>query len=183
MHRDSSSPSTIRIEQWGGEDLPLLRRCVGDAAMMRHLGGPETSEKITERQERYSEEGSGQFKIVDAATGEGVGWVGFWDSEWRGSEIYEIGWAVIPAFQGRGIAVSAACEALDVAAAETRRRFVHAFPALANAASNAICRKLGFALRGPCEVEYPPGSTMCCNDWRVDLLQSALRRPADAAGR
>jgi RimJ/RimL family protein N-acetyltransferase len=183
MHRDRSSPSPIRIEQWGGEDLPLLERCVGDAAMMRHLGGPESPEKIAERQQRYERTGSGQFKIVDAATGTGAGWVGFWDGEWQGSEIYEIGWAVTPAFQGRGIAVSAAREALNVAGAEARHRFVHAFPALANAPSNAICRKLGFGLRGACEVEYPPGNTMRCNDWRLDLLQSALRRPGGAARR
>lgn len=169
MPRDVDGRSPLRIEPWGRDDLPLLQRCVGDAAMMGHLGGPESPEKIVERQQRYEQPGSGQFKIVDRAKGEGVGWVGFWEREWRGTEIYEIGWAVTPPFQGRGIAVSAAGEVLEVARAQARRRFVHAFPALANAPSNAICRKIGFALRGPCEVEYPPGSTMRCNDWRLDL--------------
>jgi RimJ/RimL family protein N-acetyltransferase len=151
--------------------------------MMRHLGGPESAEKIAERQARYEQPGSGQFKIVDRASGQAAGWVGFWDGEWRGTEIYEIGWAVTPPFQRRGIAVSAAREVLGVARADARHRFVHAFPAVANAASNAICRKLGFALRGPCEVEYPSGSTMRCNDWRLDLLMDApAPRPSDAAG-
>ena len=44
---------------------------------------------------------------------------------------------------------------------------VQAFPARANAASNAICRGVGFTLVGPCEVEYPPGSMLAANDWRI----------------
>jgi RimJ/RimL family protein N-acetyltransferase len=172
MPRDTRQRSPVRIEPWDRGDLSLLERCVGDAAMMGHLGGPESAEKIAERQQRYERAGSGQFKIVDAASGQGVGWVGFWDSEWGGEEIYEIGWAVTLPFQGRGIAVPAARDVLDVARAQGGRRFVHAFPALANAPSNAICRRLGFALQGPCEVEYPPGTAMQSNDWRLDLRGS-----------
>ena len=46
---------------------------------------------------------------------------------------------------------------------------MHAFPNVDNAPSNAICRKLGFDLLGPCEVEFPKGHFMTCNDWRLDL--------------
>ncbi|MBD0382969.1 hypothetical protein [Paenibacillus sedimenti] len=35
--------------------------------------------------------------------------------------------------------------------------------------SNAICRKLGFSFIKECEFEYPPGSIMRCNNWRLDL--------------
>jgi RimJ/RimL family protein N-acetyltransferase len=170
VNRDSSQRSAVRIEPWGREDLPLLERLVGDRSMMEHLGGAESTEKICERQHRYEQPGSGQFKIVEPAGGEGVGWVGYWDREWRGEPVYEIGWSVLPSSQGRGLAVAAGREALDAARSQQERRFVHAFPAPANAPSNAICRKLGFALLGPCELEYPPGSSMRCNDWRLDLL-------------
>jgi RimJ/RimL family protein N-acetyltransferase len=131
--------------------------------MMRHLGGAESAEKIAERQHRYEQPGSGQFKILEPAGREGAGWVGYWDREWLGEEVYEVGWAVIPAFQGRGLAVAAA-------RAEARHRFMHAYPAVENVASNAICRRLGFVLLGPCELEYPPGHPMRCNDWRLGLL-------------
>lgn len=141
--------------------------------MMEHLGGPESREKIAERQARYEQPDSKQFKIVDAATGEGVGWVGYWQREWRGDDVYEIGWSVLPAFQGRGIAGSATLDAIAIARSERTRRFLHAYPSLDNAPSNAICRKLGFALLGPCEFEYPKGSLMRCSDWRLDLFASA----------
>jgi RimJ/RimL family protein N-acetyltransferase len=141
--------------------------------MMEHLGGPESEEKIAERQTRYEKPDSKQYKIVDEATGEGVGWVGYWEREWRGEEVYEIGWAVIPAFQGRGIAAKATLEAIAIAGNERKRRFIHAYPSVDNAPSNAICRKAGFMLLGPQEFEYPKGHFMQCNDWRLDLLESS----------
>jgi hypothetical protein len=71
------SLSTVRLEPWGSGDLSLLEQLMGDPAMTVHLGGPESHEKIVERQARYeqrSDFGAGQmFKIVDEATGEGRG--------------------------------------------------------------------------------------------------------------
>lgn len=163
-------PEPVRLEPWGEDDLPLLEQLLGDPAMTEHLGGPESQEEIVERQARYVKAESGLFKIVDQETSEGVGWVGYWDKTWRDQEVYEIGWAVLPAFQGRGIARTATAQAIAAARAEQTHRFVHAFPSVANAPSNAICRKLGFTLLGEYDFEYPKGSFMRCNDWRLDLF-------------
>jgi RimJ/RimL family protein N-acetyltransferase len=161
----------VRLEPWGKDDLPLLRGLMGDPAMTEHLGGPESAEKIAERQARYEREGSGMFKIVDEATGEAAGSVGYWRRAWRGGDVYEVGWSVLPEFQGRGIAAAAAGEVVAKARSKKQHRFVHAFPSVENGASNAICRKLGFELLDAMEFEYPPGSgkRMLCNDWRLDL--------------
>ena len=164
----------MRIEPWGAGDLSLLERLLGDPAMMEHIGGAESPEKIAERHGRYAEAGSGQFKVIVGASGKAVGWVGYWERTWRDQEIYEIGWSVIPAFQGRGIAGLATAQAIALAAAEGKHRFLHAFPSADNAPSNAICRKLGFSFVGECEFEYPPGSLMRCNDWRLDLFGEQL---------
>ena len=56
--------------------------------------------------------------------------------------------------------------------AESVRYFLHAFPAVDNAASNGLCRKVGFLYVAECDFEYPPGHIMHCNDWRLDLLGS-----------
>jgi len=163
----------VRIEPWGEGDLELLEKCVGDPAMMEHLGGPETAEKIAERQSRYEQPGSRQFKVVDSATGDRAGWVGYWEREWRGEQVFEIGWAVIPPFQGRGMASTATVQAVAVARDERTRRFLHAYPSVENAPSNAVCRKCGFVLQGPFEFEYPEGRPLVCNDWRLDLFADA----------
>jgi RimJ/RimL family protein N-acetyltransferase len=163
---------TVRLEAWGEDDLPLLRKTLGDPEMTKHLGGPENETKLLERQqriERLAESGTGRmFKIVDAESGEAVGSVGYWQRQWRGEQVYETGWMVLPAFQGRGIAAEATRQAIAVARSDGARA-VHAFPSVDNEASNAICRKLGFTLVEEIEFEYPPGSTMRCNDWRLEL--------------
>src|SRR5918994_4996915 len=170
----SREPPRVRLEPWAAGDLPLLEKLLGDPEMTVHLGGPESAEKLAERQAKYErlpDSGTGRmFKIVDNKTGEGVGWVGYWDKTWREQEVYEIGWAVLPAFQGRGIAGTATSQAIALARSERKHRFLHAFPSVDNAPSNAICRKLGFTLVGEYEFEYPKGSFMQCNDWRIDLF-------------
>lgn len=159
----------MRIEPWGPDDGALVRRLTGDPAMMGHLGGAEDDDRIADRQRRYAQSGSGMFKIVDVASGEAIGSVGYWERTWHGEHVCEAGWAVLPGFQGRGVAASAVAQVIAVARAEGRHRFMHAFPSVDHAASNAICRKAGFTLLGDCEFEYPPGSLMHCNDWRLDL--------------
>jgi RimJ/RimL family protein N-acetyltransferase len=170
---DASDRGAVGIEPWGEGDLPILQKTLGDPAMTKHIGGPESPEKIAERQSRYQREGSRQYKIVDEATGEAVGWVGYWERTWRDEQVYEIGWSVLPAFQGRGVASRATAQAIVLARSENWLRSLHAFPSVQNAPSNAICRKLGFTLLEELEFEYPPGNFMRCNDWRLDLFAAA----------
>ena len=168
---------SLRLEAWAEGDLPLLRRLMGDPAMTTYLGGPESDEKIVERQGKYEvigDTGTGRmFKIVDEASGESVGSVGYWEKDWRDATVWETGWSVLPEFQGRGIAVEATRQTIEAARAEGKHRWFHAFPSVENAPSNAICRKLGFELLGAFDFEYPPGNPMRCNDWRLDLFAAA----------
>ena len=154
----------VRLEPWGPDDLPLLEKTVGDAAMMRYLGGPESAEKMAERQARFEQPETEMYKIVDDESGEAIGSVGFWEKDWRDETVHEVGWFVIPAFQGRGIAVEAMRQLMPLAGP----RPIHAFPNVENAASNAICRKLGFRFLGEVDFEYPPGEWMRCADWRLE---------------
>ena len=52
MH--SKNQIKVQLRPWSQDDLPLLERLRGDPLMNAHLGGPEASERIRERQERYS---------------------------------------------------------------------------------------------------------------------------------
>jgi RimJ/RimL family protein N-acetyltransferase len=157
---------TVRLEAWTEDDLPLVQALLGDPTMMEHLGGPETPEKIVERHGRYVG-ADGIFKIV--ADGEACGWVGYWEREWQGEQIYEMGWSVLPGFQGRGLAGEGTRLALEAARASGGPRAVHAFPSPDNGPSNAICRKAGFTLLGPVDFEFPKGTWEVSNDWYFDL--------------
>jgi RimJ/RimL family protein N-acetyltransferase len=158
---------TAHIEPWGPGNLPLLV-LLNDPEMTMHVGGPERPEQLADRQARYEPEDSRQYRIV-AETGEGAGWVGYWERTWRDHQVWEIGWAVLPGFQGRGIASSATAQLIEVARAERLHRFVHAYPKVENAASNGICRTLGFTLLGEVDLEGRWDGVAHCNDWRLDL--------------
>jgi RimJ/RimL family protein N-acetyltransferase len=164
----------VRLREWSQADLPLLHQTMGDAAMTEHLGGPESPEQIAGRHERYlALAGSGKGHmlviVIPAASAALVGTVGYWEKDWQHELVWEIGWAVIPAYQGKGIAANATAAAIERARAEERHRFMHAFPSVTNPASNALCRKLGFTLMGEFDFEYPVGNPLRCNDWRLDL--------------
>lgn len=162
----------VRIEPWGEGDLDLLRR-INAPEMKQHLGGPETDEQLVARHERYVKfGGSGKgcmFRVVLLPEQEAVGSVGYWEREWRGETVYEMGWSILPAYQGRGLATAAVAATVAEARARRTHRYVHAYPSVDNPASNGVCRRAGFELLGEHDFEFPPGHLMRCNDWRLDL--------------
>ena len=170
----------VRIEPWGSRDFPLLEQLLGDSTITEHVGGPESHEQLVDRQRRYEEltdrAKGGTFVIIADATGDRVGWVGYWEKTWRDDEVYESGWFVLPAYQGRGIASAATQLVIDLACKQRRHRFFHAFPSEDNAASNTICRTLGFELIETTDFEYPPGNWLRCNYWCLDLYPTDRTR-------
>jgi RimJ/RimL family protein N-acetyltransferase len=174
----------VSLRPWAPGDRALLQRLLGEPGTTRNLGGPEAPEAVRARHERYliaDPEKHGLFAIIAGPDAEPVGWVGYWESEWHGEAVWECGWNVVPEAQGRGVATEAAA----LMAADARRRGTHrylvAFPSVDNVASNALCRRLGFELLGEEDVEYPKGSMMRTNAWRLDLSQPRRVDPPAAA--
>ncbi|WP_181442584.1 GNAT family N-acetyltransferase [Streptomyces tateyamensis] len=169
---DQVNGPEVRIRPWVDGDLALLRR-VNTPVMKKHVGGPETDEQVLARHQRYLNfvaTGAGcMFSILLGTEREAVGTIGYAERLWNGERVYEIGWNVLPPFQGRGIAVAAAAAAVASARSERKHSHLHAFPSVDNPASNAICRKAGFSLLAECDFEFPPGRFMRSNDWCLDL--------------
>ena len=164
----------VILQPWSENDLPLLEKLLGDPNTMAPLGGPETPEQIQKRHQRYLHlpETDHMFVIRWGPKAEAAGSIGYWEKSWRDQLVYEMGWSVLPAYQGHGIATKGGEAALEQARREHRHQFMHAFPSVDNPASNAICRKLGFALIEACQFEYPAGNFMQCNDWRLNLFRA-----------
>ena len=155
------------------DDLPLYEGMLCDPAMMQELGGPLPTEGMSEKlEEIVSSVDKGEvwyLKIIpDDDSRIAAGTVCIWEHTWNGESISEIGWMVLPVFQGRGLASAAVGETLSRARSQARWGVVHAFPAINNAASNAICRKTGFSKVEECDYEYS-GRILHCNHWLVDL--------------
>ncbi|MDY0814075.1 GNAT family N-acetyltransferase [Kitasatospora purpeofusca] len=180
---DDDRTPAVRLEPWSEGDAELLH-ALNAPELMTHLGGPESEEALARRHRRYVDltadgtRAGRMFRIVLLPTGAveatgaaeaAAGAIGFWDHEWAGEQVYETGWAVLPAFQGRGVATAAARAVAELARAEGLHRHLHAFPSVDHPASNAVCRAAGFELMGPQDFEYPPGHPIRSNDWRLDL--------------
>jgi RimJ/RimL family protein N-acetyltransferase len=163
----------LELAPWGTGDRWLIDATMGDPAMTEYLGGPEPDQKLAERHERYldlSRKGTARMmKILRPDDGRVVGTIGYWMTTWDGEDIFEMGWSVLPEFQGQGIATDATLLTADLARADGRRRYLHAFPSVDNAASNAVCRKAGFTNVGEVRAEFPPGHPITCHNWRLDL--------------
>ncbi|GAC1663348.1 MAG: GNAT family N-acetyltransferase [Candidatus Limnocylindrales bacterium] len=166
-----TEPERIALRPWAAEDLALQHRLLGDPVMIEYVGGPETPEAIERRHERFlamtdPAEGA-MFAAVLVPAGTAVGSVGYWPRDEGDGQTWEAGWFILPEFQRRGFATAATRLAVE-AAWVAKARPVHAYPSVANAASNATARKAGFRLLGSERFEYPKGQWMTCNDWVIE---------------
>ncbi|MGW4381548.1 GNAT family N-acetyltransferase [Kitasatospora sp. NPDC004531] len=176
----------VRLAAWSESHFALLER-INTPLMRRHVGGPESPEQLLLRHRRYlglPALGGVMFAVL--ADGVPAGSIAYHRREWHGAEVFETGWNVLPEFQGRGLALAAgrlmlaelrALTAADAAAPGV----LHAFPAVDNAPSNALCARLGFTDAGPCDFEYPQrsGRFLRSNDWRLMLRRNARAAPAE----
>ena len=164
--------SNFWLEPWD-ERGPAFDRRANTPEMQSYLGGVESEESILSRHKRILDNArsgdGGMFLIMVPDDPDPVGSVGYWEKEWLGQTVFELGWKVLPGFQGRGLAAGATIAAIGLAAADERHRWAHAYPRTDNAASNAVCRRAGFELLGEVNFEYPKGNPIRCNDWRFDL--------------
>ena len=161
----------MELVPYSDADLGLTEAIECDQEMMAELGGPVARAEIPAIHRRRLDttaNGDWWLKIVPEPSGPPAGTIGIWSREWEGDEIHEVGWMVLPAFQGRGIASAALAMILSRARADPRFRSIHAFPAITNGPSNGLCRKFGFAQIGRCECEYA-GRSLTCNHWELRL--------------
>lgn len=153
------------------EDQRLYERIYADPRMSTELGGvleQDMAAKL-ERDVAMVEADRHWVLVIVCDDGSAAGTVSLWDHDWEGQTIDEIGWMVLPEHQGRGLASAGVAEALRRADEAARWRILHAFPATTNGPSNALCRKHGFALRGPIEYTYR-NWVLRVNHWVRDTL-------------
>lgn len=158
-------------------DAYVRMRC--DPAMMTDLGGPLPRAGMEDKVRRDALEAAADLAwikmiVPDADAPDVVaGHVTIWSRDTDDGPVSEIGWMVLPGFQGRGLGRRAARTLLAQARDEDRWGTVHAFPATGNGPSNGICRSLGF--RFVTELDMPfADRVLRSNHWaitpRTDLV-------------
>ena len=161
-----TAPPAISLEPWGP----------GDEGLLRQLAGGRNVSALQERYEQLNRSGEGWiYKIVDLASGSGVGSVGYWERSWRGDTIYEIASSVLPGSRGRGFGAEAVRRVIEVVKGEFGPHFIHAFTPADDAWSNDLYRQLGFEPAGSFDAK--DGVAVRYNDWRFDLFAHERAEP------
>jgi RimJ/RimL family protein N-acetyltransferase len=115
--------------------------------------------------------GDGSLTLQDVSRG--VGTVGLWEGEWKGTAVTEICWGIAPKFKGRKFGKMAVSLLLDMARADGRWGVIHVFTTVTNVASNALCVSCGFKYEGQETVDYD-GRDLFTNHYTLDTAQQAL---------
>ncbi|MFF8994796.1 GNAT family N-acetyltransferase [Streptomyces sp. NPDC014983] len=163
------------------EDVDAYVRMRCDPVMMADLGGPLPRAGMADKVRRDAAEAAAdrawlRMIVPDPARPEVVaGTVTLWAHDTGAGPLSEIGWMVLPEFQGRGLARRAVVALLEQARDQDRWGVVHAFPATADAPSNGICRSVGFRFLAEMDTEFA-GRTLRTNHWVVDPRRDLVRR-------
>jgi RimJ/RimL family protein N-acetyltransferase len=159
----------VKLRDVSLDDLALYERMRCDPVMMAELGGPLPIDGVADKLRRdvaAVERDEYWVSIVGSDEGVAMGSVVLWRHSDHGEMESEIGWMVLPEFQGRGVGKQATAAQLRRARADGRWGDIHAYPGVTNAPSNGICRSLGFTLLGVSEVRFE-GRPMRVHRWRL----------------
>lgn len=154
-------------------DLAAYIRMRCDPVMTADLGGPlprEGMEDKVRRDARQAADDTAWLRMIvpdEARPEEVAGTVTIWSHDTGDGPLSEIGWMVLPEHQGQGIGKRAVRALLEEARDRDRWGPVHAFPAVDNAASNGICRAVGFRHLRQADVTFA-GRVLSTNHWVID---------------
>lgn len=154
-------------------DEAYFRYLYCDADMMKHIGGPMDEATAKLRFQKWlghalAGDDLGVFLIHERATQEIAGVVGLFPSELEEEEVIEIGWAVFPKFQRRGLAFEAAQAATRFGFEQLNLPSVVALPSEDNHPSNRICEKLGMTRVRKLDYPLPHAPELHSVYWRLD---------------
>jgi RimJ/RimL family protein N-acetyltransferase len=163
----------VELLPYTDEHRALTEALELDPEVMKELGGPADPADL-ERVHRMRIEtvarGEWYFVVVPEPSGPPVGAIGIWQSTIAGSTIHEVGWMVLPDFQGRGIASEALGTLIARARSDPGYTRIHAFPGVSNSPSNALCRKSGFVRTEETEVKFRD-RPLRVNHWELDVSE------------
>jgi RimJ/RimL family protein N-acetyltransferase len=136
----------LRLRRFRPEDAAVVDRWHANADFIRHLGPPTSGDDAVARwNAHWDEHGFGLLAVDWRETGETIGRAGpSFHRAWPGDP--EIGWALDPAWWGRGIATEAGAACVAWTFGELGFARAVSIAVEENVASRRVMAKLGFAL-------------------------------------
>jgi len=171
VERDPA-PVEVALRPLTAADEWITAALETDPEVMRHLGGPLAPGGIPAlhtRRVRGGESGRDWFFVVHVGGPDGppAGTICVWAEDTHSPDGgSEIGWGLLPGFQGQGIASAGVRAILELARTDGRWGDLHAFPKVENLASNTLALACGFRLVGTVLLEFR-GRLGRYNDWVI----------------
>lgn len=144
------NPRTARLllSKMSRADQADLERMYADPAVMATLGGVRSAawvaDYIDKQIAHWDEHGFGFWTLRDPATGEFIGRGGLRYATIDNKVEIEVGYGLMRAFWGRGLATELATESVRVAFDELHLPELVCFALLTNGASRRVMEKAGF---------------------------------------
>ena len=156
---DTLETERLRFRRWSLSDFPTYEQWCSRIEIMRYLGGKTFDRIQAWRHMAYQVGhwemlGYGYYVCEEKATGALVGRVGF--TNHPGWPAFELGWTIVPEYQGRGYATEAARMLLQYAFDELKQDRVTSLIHPDNAPSIKVAKKLGQEVQGKTEVLTMP---------------------------
>lgn len=149
----------LRFRTWRSADFDVYEGWCSRMEIMRYLGG-KTFDKIQAWRHmaylvgHWALFGYGYYACEEKESGRLIGRVGYTNHPgWPG---FELGWTIIPEYQGRGYATEAAGMLLQYAFTELDQKRVISLIHPDNAPSRRVAEKLGQKIEGETEVLTMP---------------------------
>ncbi len=148
------------------EDFSGWVQFASEEETMRHLGGVQppasTWRAFMSMAGAWALQGFAMFSVIDRASGQWIGRIGPWQPEgWPGTEV---GWGIMQAHVGRGLAYEAAVASIDWSFANLGWSEVIHCIAPDNFGSQALAARLGSSNHGPTQLP-PPFSEVAVDRW------------------
>jgi len=159
----------MTLRPYAEADRELTRALESDPVVKRDLGGPIGADEADRiHTDRLNRMAGGELFYSIADGPETIGVAAVFRTPWAGGDIYEAGIMLLPGRAGRGVGR----EVLNLLGERARDELglaeLHGFTAIGNAAGNAVCRRLGWAVREEVDLDYE-GRPLRCNHWVLDL--------------
>jgi RimJ/RimL family protein N-acetyltransferase len=147
----------LTLRRFRERDRATVARWNADPVFTRYLAGVQTREQSDESfdrwQRHWQEHGFGLLAVEWRATGELIGRSGpQFHRAWPHDP--EVGWAIEPAWQGRGLATEAGAASIEWAFGELGYARVVSITTEENVASRRVMAKLGFELHAKVPSEW-----------------------------
>ncbi|AHM75099.2 N-acetyltransferase [Yersinia hibernica] len=171
----------LMLDSLNEQDWPLFLQLYQDPAVQRYISDPMEMTEIRARFESrlmpWEKTANHWLCLVvrEKQSGQAIGLTGFL-AEWLPLQQAEVGYAILPCYQGKGFAKESLLAVLAFGFQQCQFHKMKATVTVGNQASRQMLERCGFQLEGTLRDNYQLAGQWC-DDWVLGLLAGEFALP------